>query len=120
MHKASFHLQARKNEIVSRASNLPKWTLPLFIVAMTFSISSVFLKNYWISEAIGHRLISVIESPQDFHNVIWDDLCLIPRMQVASNGQYFADSRNSYNPDLPGWGGFRHHCAADRRRVASS
>ena len=93
-----------QNETETPSSKLPKWTLPLFIVAMTLSVSSFFLKHYFLSEAIGHRLISVIESPQDFHNVTWDDLCLIPRMHMVSNGKYFADSRNSYNPDLPGWG----------------
>ena len=71
---------------------------------MTFSIASFFLKNYWVSAPIGHQILSVVESPQDFHNVTWDDLCLIPRMHMVSNGKYFADPRNSYNPGLPGWG----------------
>ncbi|MGD8262330.1 MAG: hypothetical protein PVG08_18600 [Desulfobacterales bacterium] len=104
MRQASFPSRAPKNEIESRTSNLPKWTLPLFIVAMTLCVSSFFFKDYWISRTIGHRMISVIESPQDFHNVTWDDLCLIPRMHMVSNGNYFADPRNSYNPDIPGWG----------------
>jgi len=104
MQNASFPFQELPNGPEDLSSKLPKWTLPLFIVAMTFSISSFFLKDYWISRTIGHRIISVIESPQDFHNVTWDDLCLIPRMHMVSNGKYFADPRNSYNPDLPGWG----------------
>jgi hypothetical protein len=83
---------------------LPKWTFPFFVVAMTLSISSFFLKAYFVSEPFGHRMLSVIESPDDFHNVTWDDLVTIPAMNRLSNGSFFSDPWNSYNPDYKGWG----------------
>jgi hypothetical protein len=104
MQETSFPLREPTDETVVRTSKLPKWTLPLFIVAMTLCISSTFLKRYWVSEPIGHRLISVQESPDDFRNVIWDELVLIPRMNALASGRLFSDPWNSYNPGQSAWG----------------
>ncbi len=104
MQETSFPLREPTDETVVRTSKLPKWTLPLFIVAMTLCISSTFLKDYWVSEPLGHRMISVQESPDDFHNVIWDELVLIPRMNAVAGGRLFSDPWNSYNPGQSAWG----------------
>jgi len=89
---------------MTRPSKLPKWTTPLFIVAMTLSICSYFFKAYWVSEPLGHRMISVIENQDDFHNIDWDDLVVIPGLNRVAYGKFFSDAWNSYNPDYKGWG----------------
>lgn len=88
------------------AAKLPKWTLPFFVIAMTLSISSSFLISYNESENFGHQMISALANDKEYHNVIWDDFCYIPRMRVASSGGVFSDPWNSYSPNYKGWGSF--------------
>jgi len=51
-------------------------------------------------------MISVLENPDGdgFHNVSFDDLRLIPRMNTMSYGKFLSDPWNSYNPGFRGWG----------------
>jgi hypothetical protein len=85
---------------------LLKWTLPLFVLAMTLNISSAFIIAYVESDAIGHQMVSALDNEEEFHNVIWDDFCYIPRINAAASGNLFSDPWNSYNPNHKGWGAF--------------
>ena len=87
-------------------SKLLKWTLPLFVLAMTLNISSAFFISYVESGSIGHRMVSALDNEEEFHNVIWDDFCYIPRMNATASGSLFSDPWNSYNPNHKGWGAF--------------
>ena len=91
-------------ETANSRTTLSKWVVFLFVVAMSLNISLFFLKSYWASEPIQHRIISTVESEDDYHNVIWDDLVLIPRMHLLSYGSFFSDPLNSYNSEHKGWG----------------
>jgi hypothetical protein len=104
MQETSFPVRETTSETAARPARLPKWTLPLFVLAMALCISITFLKAYWVSENFGHRMISVQDHQDDFHNVIWDDFILIPRMNMVAVGKFFSDPWNSYNPDHRGWG----------------
>ncbi len=104
MQETSFPVRETTSETAPRPAKLPKWTLPLFIVAMTLCISSTFLKLYWVSEPLGHRMISIQDSQDDFHNVFWDDFVLIPRMNMVAYGKFLSDPWNSYNPGHRDWG----------------
>jgi len=104
MQETSFPVRETISETAPRPAKLPKWIVPLFIVAMTLCISSTFLNRYWVSRDFGHRIISAQDSRDDFHNVVWDDLILIPRMNAVATGRFFSDPWNSYNPGVRGWG----------------
>jgi hypothetical protein len=91
---------------VLNTAKLLKWILPLFIIAMALSISSYFIKKYMETEVFEHRMISAFGKEAGYHNVIWDDFCYIPRMNITRSGGVFSDPWNSHNPNYKGWGSF--------------